>query len=88
MGWAMAFPKPNSRGLAHGRDVIFNGSRAALPQALARFPSLTVLVIGAPEPVLAARIAARGREAGRGPPRPAGAASARPARRPATIGAS
>ncbi|MFP1644563.1 phosphonate metabolism protein/1,5-bisphosphokinase (PRPP-forming) PhnN [Pontitalea aquivivens] len=45
-----------------GRDVIFNGSRHALPDALARFPGVTVILVTAPVPVLAARLAARGRE--------------------------
>lgn len=49
-------------GLAEGRDVVFNGSRAALPAAQAVFPGLTVLRISAPSKVLAERLAARGRE--------------------------
>lgn len=48
--------------LADGRDVLFNGSRAALAAALARFPDLTVLRISAPSRVLAERLMARGRE--------------------------
>lgn len=43
--------------------VLFNGSRAALPAALAAFPDLRVIVITAPPEVLAARLAHRGREA-------------------------
>lgn len=43
-------------------DVLFNGSRAALPDALARFPGLVVIVVTAPVQVLAERLAARGRE--------------------------
>ncbi|MGQ0565656.1 MAG: phosphonate metabolism protein/1,5-bisphosphokinase (PRPP-forming) PhnN [Gemmobacter sp.] len=43
-------------------DVIFNGSRAALPAAQARFPDLVVILVTAPDAVLAARLAARGRE--------------------------
>jgi phosphonate metabolism protein PhnN/1,5-bisphosphokinase (PRPP-forming) len=49
-------------GLAQGIDVLFNGSRAALPMALELFPDLTVLRISAPSKVLAERLAARGRE--------------------------
>lgn len=49
-------------GLERGIDVLFNGSRAAVPQALARFPDLTVLRISAPSRILADRLAARGRE--------------------------
>ena len=44
------------------RDVLFNGSRAALPAAQARFPGLVVIMVTAPDAVLAARLAARGRE--------------------------
>jgi phosphonate metabolism protein PhnN/1,5-bisphosphokinase (PRPP-forming) len=43
-------------------DVIFNGSRAALLTARAVFPGLRVIVVTAPDAVLAARLAARGRE--------------------------
>lgn len=43
-------------------DVMFNGSRAALPAAMAAFPDLQVIVVTAPPAVLAARLAARGRE--------------------------
>ncbi len=43
-------------------DVIFNGSRAALPQAAQVFPGLRVILITAPDAVLAERLAARGRE--------------------------
>lgn len=42
--------------------ILFNGSRAALPQALALFPNLRVIVVTAPPEVLAARLAARARE--------------------------
>ena len=49
-------------GLARGLDVVFNGSRAALPAIQAAFPGLTVLRVTAPSRVLAERLAARGRE--------------------------
>ncbi|MEF3048993.1 phosphonate metabolism protein/1,5-bisphosphokinase (PRPP-forming) PhnN [Pseudotabrizicola sp. L79] len=42
--------------------VVFNGSRLALPQAVSAFPDLKVILITAPEAVLATRLAARGRE--------------------------
>lgn len=42
--------------------VLFNGSRAALPLARQVFPGLGVIVITAPDAVLASRLAARGRE--------------------------
>ena len=48
--------------LLDGADVLFNGSRGAIPLALDRFPSLTVLRISAPSKCLAERLAARGRE--------------------------
>ncbi|AWD20240.1 phosphonate metabolism protein/1,5-bisphosphokinase (PRPP-forming) PhnN [Fuscovulum blasticum] len=43
-------------------DVIFNGSRAALRAARAVLPDLRVILITAPDAVLAERLAARGRE--------------------------
>ncbi|MCU0829753.1 MAG: phosphonate metabolism protein/1,5-bisphosphokinase (PRPP-forming) PhnN [Tabrizicola sp.] len=43
-------------------DVIFNGSRAALPLAAKVFPGLRVVLVTAPDIILAARLAARGRE--------------------------
>lgn len=49
--------------VARPGDVLFNGSRAALPAAKAAFPGLRVIVVTAPDAVLAARLAARGREA-------------------------
>jgi phosphonate metabolism protein PhnN/1,5-bisphosphokinase (PRPP-forming) len=42
--------------------VIFNGSRAALPLAAQVFPGLRVIMVTAPDAVLAQRLAARGRE--------------------------
>lgn len=42
--------------------VLFNGSRKALPMAQARFPGLRVVLVTAPDAVLAARLTARGRE--------------------------
>jgi phosphonate metabolism protein PhnN/1,5-bisphosphokinase (PRPP-forming) len=44
-------------------DVIFNGSRAALPFAAKTFPGLRVILVTSPDELLAARLAARGREA-------------------------
>lgn len=43
-------------------DVIFNGSRAALNDALRLLPDLRVILVTAPVPILSARLAARGRE--------------------------
>lgn len=48
--------------LTQGRDVLLNGSRGAIDQALAAFPDMAVIVITAPESILAQRLAARGRE--------------------------
>lgn len=48
--------------MAAGRDVIFNGSRAALPDAMARFPTLIVVLVTASPAVLAQRLATRARE--------------------------
>ncbi len=48
--------------MAAGRDVIFNGSRAALPDAIVRFPNLIVVLVTASPAVLAQRLSARGRE--------------------------
>lgn len=43
-------------------DVIFNGSRAALAEAVRVFPDLRVILVTAPDIILAARLSARGRE--------------------------
>ncbi|NBE07490.1 phosphonate metabolism protein/1,5-bisphosphokinase (PRPP-forming) PhnN [Paragemmobacter ruber] len=45
-----------------GRDVLFNGSRAALEAAAAIYPDLTVIRVTAPSAVLMERLLARGRE--------------------------
>ncbi|MFN0113659.1 MAG: phosphonate metabolism protein/1,5-bisphosphokinase (PRPP-forming) PhnN [Paracoccaceae bacterium] len=46
-----------------GRTVLFNGSRHALGPARAALPDLRAILVTAPPGVLAARLAARGREA-------------------------
>jgi ribose 1,5-bisphosphokinase len=48
--------------LAHGADVLVNGSRAALEMARKRFPGLRPVLITASSEVIARRLAARGRE--------------------------
>lgn len=48
--------------LGTGRDVVLNGSRAALIAMQTAFPNLIVLRITAPPAVLADRLMARGRE--------------------------
>ena len=45
-----------------GRDVLINGSRAAVAAAFLAFPELRLIQISAPIAVLADRLAARGRE--------------------------
>jgi ribose 1,5-bisphosphokinase len=59
-GLSYGLPKT---GLDRPGDLIFNGSRAALTEATRVFPDLQVIHVTAPDPVLAARLAARGREA-------------------------
>lgn len=61
-GLSYAIPASILDTLASGRNVVFNGSRAALPVALERFPGLEIAYIDAPKAVLAERLAARGRE--------------------------
>ena len=61
-GLSYGIPHAEIAPLGQGRDVVFNGSRAALPAAQAVFPGLIVLRISAPSRVLAERLAARGRE--------------------------
>lgn len=61
-GLSYGVPRAELAPLDQGGDVVFNGSRAALAQALAAFPELTVIEITAPPNVLAARLALRGRE--------------------------
>lgn len=50
--------------LAEGRDALVNLSRGVLTEARAQFPDLHVLSLTASSDVLAARLAARGREDG------------------------
>lgn len=50
--------------IAEGRIVVANGSRGALDEARARFSRVLVVHVTAPPEVLAARLAARGREEG------------------------
>ncbi|HSI40972.1 MAG TPA: phosphonate metabolism protein/1,5-bisphosphokinase (PRPP-forming) PhnN [Xanthobacteraceae bacterium] len=47
-----------------GRPVVANGSRAAVTEARQRFADVRVVLVSAPPAVLAARLAARGRESG------------------------
>ena len=61
--------------LAAGRHVVGNVSRGVLDEARARFAPLQIVLVTAPDTILAARIAARARES-------AGDAAARLARAP------
>lgn len=61
-GLRYGIPISAERAMHEGRDVVFNGSRAMLGEAWAAFPGLTVIHVTAPVPVLAERLAARGRE--------------------------
>ncbi len=58
-GLSYGIPKDQVTGAC---DVIFNGSRAALPEAARVFPGLRVILVTAPDIVLATRLAARRRE--------------------------
>jgi ribose 1,5-bisphosphokinase len=62
-GLSYAIPATVDDLLAESRNAVFNGSRAHLAEAAARFPRLRVILITAPAAVLADRLAARGREA-------------------------
>jgi ribose 1,5-bisphosphokinase len=48
--------------LAHGADVLVNGSRGAFERACERFPALQPVLITASPQAIAERLAARGRE--------------------------
>ena len=61
-GLSYGIPMDVERAMSEGRDVIFNGSRAMLGAAWEVFAGLTVIHVTASVPVLAERLAARGRE--------------------------
>jgi len=61
-GHRYGIPAITREWLAAGRTVVFNGSRDALGTALAAFPGLRAIHVTAHPAVLAARLAARGRE--------------------------
>ncbi|MHC0052607.1 phosphonate metabolism protein/1,5-bisphosphokinase (PRPP-forming) PhnN [Actibacterium sp. D379-3] len=61
-GLSYGIPAAIDTALAGGQDVLFNGSRGVLADAVRAYPGLTVLHVTAPVPVLAARLAERGRE--------------------------
>ncbi len=60
---AYGIPKMIDRDLAAGRVVVINVSRTAVERARARYPGrVRIVVVTAPEPVLARRLRRRGRE--------------------------
>jgi len=61
-GLRYGIPSTVYSAIEQGRDVIFNGSRAMLGDAWEAFPGLIVIHVTASVPVLAERLAARGRE--------------------------
>ncbi len=61
-GLSYGIPEAIDRALRAGRTVVFNGSRAMLGAAAERYPGLCVVHVTASIPILAARLAARGRE--------------------------
>lgn len=61
-GLRYGIPASVERAMSEGRDVIFNGSRAMLGPAWEVFPGLTAIHVTASIPVLAERLAMRGRE--------------------------
>ncbi|MFC2968576.1 phosphonate metabolism protein/1,5-bisphosphokinase (PRPP-forming) PhnN [Acidimangrovimonas pyrenivorans] len=61
-GLRYGIPASIDQALAEGRDVLFNGSRAMLGEAWELYPGLTAIHVTARTPVLAERLAARGRE--------------------------
>ena len=61
-GLQYGLPHAELAPLAQGRDVVFNGSRASLGRARVVFPDIRLILVTAPPALLAARLAARGRE--------------------------
>ena len=61
-GLRYGIPQSAEAALAQGRCVVFNGSRAMLAATAAAFSGLVVIHVTAAIPILAERLAARGRE--------------------------
>lgn len=61
-GLSYGIPRETLDDLAQGVTLIANGSRSALPAFAAIYPRLKVVVVTARPDILAARLAARGRE--------------------------
>jgi len=61
-GLGYCLPKAYDTAIENGQTVIANGSRRVLAEAHAKYARFQVILITAPVDVLAARLAARGRE--------------------------
>ena len=61
-GLSYALGEEVAQDISAGRTVVANGSRAAVAEARARFARVKLVHVTAPTELLAARIAARGRE--------------------------
>lgn len=61
-GLGYGLPRAIEDGLAAGRTIVVNGSRAAVPEARARFTPLRIVHVTAPAHVIAQRLRGRGRE--------------------------
>ncbi|SNS52988.1 phosphonate metabolism protein/1,5-bisphosphokinase (PRPP-forming) PhnN [Tropicimonas sediminicola] len=61
-GLFYGIPSSIDLAVSEGRDVLFNGSRGVMGRAWEEFPGLSVILVTASVPVLAERLAARGRE--------------------------
>ncbi len=61
-GLRYGVPHASLAPLAKGQNVLLNGSRGAIAQALSSFPDMRIITITAPDHILAQRLAARGRE--------------------------
>jgi ribose 1,5-bisphosphokinase len=61
-GLRYGVPRSVEDDLAAGRIAIVNVSRGVVPEARRRYPNLRVVIVTAPVEMLAARLAARGRE--------------------------
>jgi ribose 1,5-bisphosphokinase len=61
-GWCYGIGVEIDHWLARGLDVVVSGSRAYLPEALARYPDLGLVWVTAPAETLRARLERRGRE--------------------------
>lgn len=61
-GLAYGIPREIDSWLEHGGDVLVNGSRAYLPEAKRRYPTLNAILLTLPEQEIRHRLTTRGRE--------------------------